>query len=109
MVDATAGEIDRERSDGRRSRRAERSNGTPWATGVVEDDDHDRAERSDRVVRFLRLMQRRGKDLPVDEQADEEFFHAEMARNGVTPADVDWDTGSGSIFVIDPFGMRSGA
>ncbi|MFB8274597.1 hypothetical protein [Nocardia colli] len=42
-------------------------------------------------MRFLRLMRRRGKDVPADEHDDEEF-NAEMARHEVTPADIDWCT-----------------
>ncbi|MEV0251772.1 hypothetical protein AB0H76_34645 [Nocardia sp. NPDC050712] len=54
---------------------------TPWATGSIEDVDADRAERSDRVAEFLRW---------ADEDVDDDAFDAEMARRGVTQADVDW-------------------
>ncbi|MFE9580986.1 hypothetical protein ACFYO1_31750 [Nocardia sp. NPDC006044] len=70
---------------------AENPDVQPWATGVFDDDDHDRAERTDRLLRFLPMMQERGRSVPADEQDSEEFT-AEMARNGATQADLDWCT-----------------
>jgi hypothetical protein len=75
---------------------------TPWATGIDEDFDPDRGERSDRVAQFLQWMARNEEDLPEDDRDYDEICSVEMARLGVTQADVDWcERGSWTIQTQD--------
>ncbi|MEU0539011.1 hypothetical protein ABZ319_04015 [Nocardia sp. NPDC005978] len=65
---------------------------TPWATGLVEDFDLERGERSERVARYLQWFWNED-DLPEDDAAYAEVCSAELARHDVTQSDVDWCTG----------------
>ncbi|WP_167475375.1 hypothetical protein [Nocardia arthritidis] len=71
---------------------------TPWATGLFEDSDPRRGERSDSAVEFLQWLAQHEDDLPDDDNAYNEFYDRELSRHRTTRADVDWcETGSWAI------------
>lgn len=73
---------------------------TPWATGTVEDSDPSRGERSNRAAAYLMWLYNED-DLPEDNDAYDEICNREMARHGVTPADVAWCGGKWTIRTQD--------
>lgn len=75
---------------------------TPWASGIFDDFEVDRGDRSARVAQFLQWMAMNEDDLPEDDGDYEEICGTEMTRLGVTQADVDWcERASWTIRTLD--------